>query len=264
MKHLTLDELGDVDAVRDHPHLAGCGPCREILAEQLAVRDLLEALPTPSAAPVDVVQALEQALAAAGTPKQAEHRLRGDPVPTPPRLGRPVAPPRRDRPALEVGGRVVLALAASAALVLGGGELLSRGAGDSSASSAADARSVPAPGALSGQPESATPAFGALASQSTGTRYTHAAITGQAQALLRTVGTATRAHSGVDRPPSDLTACLTAVQGGVTPVAVDVATFDGRAALIVVVTVPGGREVWVLPQGCGARSTSTLFRGPLP
>ena len=62
MTHLPLDELGDVDAAARDPHVLACAQCRQAVAEQRSVRDLLTALPAPSAAPPDVVRALEATL----------------------------------------------------------------------------------------------------------------------------------------------------------------------------------------------------------
>lgn len=287
MNHLSLDELGDVDTAREHPHLARCGQCREVLAEQLAVRDLLGALPAPTAAPPDVVLALERALAAAGPaaagrPGRPEPRPADDPPMTLVQLGRPVAPARRGRRALAAGGRLVLALAASAAVVLAGIEVVhdSGGASDSAASSSAggsarameespDSSPEDSPGsatrATPGHEQgSATAAGSPVALARTGTRYTRAAITTQAQGLLRR-GTATSGQSLAQPPGSaELRACLTVIRPGLVTVAADVATFEGRPAVVLVVSLPSGREVWVVPRDCRAADAATVFRGRLP
>jgi hypothetical protein len=269
--HLTLDELGDVNRARLHPHVAGCAQCQAVLDEQQAVRALLGALPAPGAAPPDVVLALERALAGAGSPVQREHRPAEDPLVTLVRLGPPAThPPSRRRRAAEVGGRWVLALAASAAVVLSLGQLADRaGSADSPAGAASSAGgdSSESADAQSGTARSSGASASAAATVTTGTRYTRETITAQARTLLTTrvplAATGTNEMSAQPRVPG-LQACLSAIQAGVTPVAVDVAAFEGRPATIVVVPVEGGREVWVVPRSCRAAGAATLFRARLP
>ena len=256
MTHLPLDELGDVVAAARDPHVLACAQCRQAVAEQRSVRDLLAALPAPSAAPPDVVHAIEATLRrltpADVVPADAPAAVTVVPMSS--------APSRR---AVRWRERTPGLLAAAAAVVLAvglGGLILRGGGGDSGTATSAGAS---AELRTSAARTAAPPAV--LAS---GTAYTRARLTTQVQALLadRPVADAgATAPRGRLATPAGLRDCVNALGATGAPLAVDLATFDGSpAAIFVLPAAGGGREVWVVSPSCRPGADGTRYFTRLP
>lgn len=249
MTHLSLDDLGDVDAVTQHPHLVSCGACRTAVDEQLAVRDLLAALPAPAAMPADVVRALETRL-------RAEHRTSAATV-TP--IG-----PSRSRGALARRAPALLAAAAAAVVLVGAGGLaaLRMGSADSgTATSAGAAQAEMAPRFAAPSPDVV---------RASGTAYTQAGLVAQVTALLAAAPAARKdatLTSGAESlaDPARLRGCLQALDSPGPALAVDLATYQGTPAAVVVLPASGGgREVWVVAPDCRPGADGTRYFTRLP
>jgi hypothetical protein len=123
----------------------------------------------------------------------------------------------------------------------------------------------------------------------TGTAYTDDGLADQAHELMELVAAANSTESAaakatasgeadtasVDGPaignlalrdPAELDGCLSALHAGnKEPVAVDLATFDGQeAAVIILLGEGGGYEVWVVARTCSASSEETMKFLQLP
>jgi len=183
-------------------------------------------------------------------------------------------------------------------IVAGFGFLVTHGSGSSTSSSAdSSGTSQSAPSAAGGnesQPASAPfsperagtePEAGRATRflvYSTGTAYQRSTLASQVRDQVASVGspnpTFTAASSGSASPaasastagPSSalvggyvpsaqLSGCVSAVTGGVTPSLVDKASYDGIPAYIIAVPT----EVWVVGRGCTAADTRLLVRAPL-
>lgn len=257
--HLSSGEIGDVEVAALDPHVATCEQCRRAVDDQREVRDLLGGLPDPGGAPPDVVLAIESALRAAGAARVGPTVVPLSAAPS----QRGVTGARRwagRRP-----GRWLLGAAAAALLVVAAGGLLVQnlpsGRGDSAASSAGSV------GPESGAP---TPSFVARdVVVASGTAYTQADIAAQVSALLARRSAAdayspSRAQ-GLLTTGSGLTGCLRALGAGAAPLAVDLATYDGVPAAVVVLPASGGgREVWVVARTCQPGADGTLYYARLP
>ncbi len=179
----------------------------------------------------------------------------------------------------------VLAAAAGIVLVLGLGAFAIRSLMTSGAPSAQTAAGSAAEG---GSPARV---FGAGTAPvlSTGTNYTDSGLAAQAHALMKQAATAytrsaadgavrtpqasaapavpgasTKAGTGTGnlslRDPQRLRACLQALHAtGAEPVAVDLATYNGQeAAVIVLMSNSGGYEVWVVARDCRPGADGTI------
>lgn len=252
MNHLSVDDLGDLPAVEADPHVAACAQCRRVVDDQLAVRELLAALPDPGEAPPDVVHAIVATLRELGGPGRA----------------RPTVLPLANAPSRRVAHRRVgpklLAAAAAALVVVGGGsqlvQHLPRGGADaaSTAGSAAGAdRELSARAAPLTTPDQAF---------ASGTAYTRATIVAQVTALLAgQVSRADAATSDLLSTSKGLAGCLRALGTAGPPLAVDLATYEGKpAAVVVLPTKDGRREVWVVARSCRPSADGTLFYTRLP
>lgn len=258
MTHLSDEDLGDPDRAGTHPHLAGCEQCRGAVADQHLVRERLRALPEPGAMPGSVALAIDVALRDAGVGDTTSGRTV---VPGSMPVGSPSS--RRSRPTL----RRVLVAAAAAVIVVGAGSaLLARkphSAPDSAASSGAGERSLAAPRAAV---PSALPAH-VIAS---GTAYTRANVVPLAGQLARAPGAGpdtalSPAPTGPLATPAGLAACLQALGTTAQPLVVDLASYDGRpAAVLVLPLASGGREVWVVGRDCRPGADGTMFYSRLP
>lgn len=281
MSHLSLDQLGDVDAVADHPHLAHCPDCRAVRDEQLAVRELLGSLPDPGAAPPDVVVAIEAALRDAAPPARAAGTAGAAPLlgaVRPLRDARELAPPGRGRRIASGAGKLLLGVAAAGLVVTGLSRLSTGGSGSSSAGTSGAGSSASAGGSASSGTDGGgpvTPATGrgpgAVVLRS-GTGYTGADLVAQVRAQLgagrppELAPAAARllAAAAAAGGPSDLSGCLRAVGARGTPIAVDVATFDRTPAAVVVVRDGSRSTIWVVPRSCGPGRGTRLATAPLP
>jgi anti-sigma factor RsiW len=215
--------LDDATATSTEEHLAHCGDCRRRAAEVAEVSRVLARAPTPPM-PAHLVARLDAALAAeaaAHAPAQRHHRR-----------------------------FQLVAAAAAAVVVVGGGAAAVRTAIDSggptgaakSQSRAADpSHSVGKPG-----PAVVVP-FTPVRS---GTKYTSARLDAQvAGALAKPPAAQPRALDATGGP---LGPCVTRVGGGSTPLLVDSATYEGRAATVI--AFPGADaahvDVWVVGDRC--------------
>lgn len=257
MSHLSIDDLDDLDAAAREPHLTTCATCRQAVDEQRQVRDLLAGLPGPGPVPADVVLAIDAALREAAP---AQVAVLGQVVSLPAQRG--ATPAARRGPSRWL-------LAAAAVVVLGAGGMLVKtvpsGGGD--AASSASAERVAKNGAAS--PEAAPQAdSAATVVRASGTAYTPAAIVAQVGTLLQSGGAfASRETFAAERltSPAGLAGCLQALGAGTEPLAVDLATFGGApAAIVVLATNDGGREVWVVARTCRPGADGTLYYRKLP
>lgn len=258
MSHLSPEDLGDVESALRDPHLATCEQCRLAVQEQRSVRDLLRALPEPAAAPPDVVRALEATLRdlAAGARAPA---------------ARSVVPrdqPRSRRPSWAARAPRLVAVAAAATLVAGGGGLLVRRAttGDEGgASRVASAETAPGPSSSLSAPQA--PGTTVRAS---GAAYTRERLASQVRELLTPVPSragafASGTASGPLASASGLQGCLAALGTTSEPLVVDLATYDGDPAAVLVLPAAGGaREVWVVARDCRPGADGLRYYARLP
>jgi hypothetical protein len=88
---------------------------------------------------------------------------------------------------------------------------------------------------------------------------------GDAPAATRSVAAPGSGNLGL-RDPEQLKGCLTALNAGpVQPVAIDLATYEGQeAAIIVLVGDDGGYEVWVVARTCQAGADGTIKFAQIP
>jgi hypothetical protein len=237
------------------------------------IRALLGALPDPGPMPPDLVDRINASIA-------AEQSAREDPTVVP------------LRPSRRWGWRQVGAVAAAVAVVgvgvptllsslgpggvvasLSGGstaEQEAAGSGDDSAGGQQPAAPNAAPTVTSRHSlgDRASAAVGAVTMAATGTAYTRSSLVTQAD---RVQGTALDARDHASKgtgaaaeSEAGLRACLTAV--GVEawmPVWGDVASLDGRPAVVAVVTGDTGRLVYAVAPACDATHPDVLA-GPLP
>lgn len=277
-------------------HVAGCGTCARVREDLAQVRALLaeQARQVP-AEPADLGARIAAALAAepplASTPPLAA------PHPAP-QAGPPWGPAE---PATTTTSAVAdldahrrrrrrattwFAAAASVAVVALGGTLLLPGllggADDSSAGAAEDAGvgAEPPPAAqpsvdpsdVTGSPSRGSSVQGgAGVVDVSGTDYTAAGLPDQAARLLAAspggsgddLAEAPEADAALERLRA-LPTCLTALGYGTSTRAVDLATYDGEPATVVVLDDRGSDLVVVVPAGCGAGDDRLLDSAPLP
>jgi hypothetical protein len=250
VSHPSLDTFGDLDEAARDPHVSDCERCSGELRAQQQVRDLLSSLPDPGPAPPDVVDRLEATLRrlSAETAPPGADPAGGTAASTVVPM-RPASTGHRRRP--------LLAVAAAAVLLAGGGFGLSRlvphtGGADSTAAGAAMSDS--------GRKE-AVPSQD-LHSTASGTSYSRARLAAQVQQVLSAAPTAgLSAPQGPLATASGIAECLAAIGAPrVTPLLVDVARFEGHpAAVIVLPTDGGGREIWVVAPTCRPGADGTTF-----
>lgn len=229
------------------------------------IRALLAGLGDPGPMPAHLVDRINASIA-------AEQQARG------PHPSGTVVPLRRRLPAWS---RVGLVAAAVAAVAVGIPTMLGTGPGDmmasltrGGASSASDAAAgAPAPQLQSGQGPSAgsnrmASGVGAVTLAASGTAYTSSALATQARTVLdrgpaplelddSLKGAAATNQTG-------LRDCLTAL-GVATwmPVAGDVGTYDGRPAVVAVVSTDTRQDVYAVGPDCDA-AHPTVMAGPVP
>jgi hypothetical protein len=257
--HLDYDTLADlaegllpeVRVASAGAHLADCAECRDRSAEIANVTRLLADAPLPPM-PDALASRIDEALA-------AEAAATGhDVMSLDSRRGR-----RRIR---------VLSAAAAAVVVVGGGALVgnallngpvssesgtaqSQPIQDRSGSAAAN---QPGPGAnsLKGSRGDAGTAGGYLTLRS-GTDYTAARLGEQVSVQLTKGGDR---RSAEELAPTRLTNCVRTVTQGKIPLLVDVATYEGRAATVIV--LPGADsarlDVWIVGPACSASDPAVI------
>lgn len=236
--------LSDARAASADAHLAGCAECQDRSAELVDVSRLLADAPVPPM-PAELASRIDEALAAevasAGPVMSIEAKRRH----------------KRLR---------MLAVAAATAAVLGGGALAGHTLLTGSVSSESQtAQSQPVQD-RSASTRAKTPRSetlnGAAGSSvymtvQSGTNYTVADLGGQVSAQLAQGG-------GKAASPATqmVTGCVRRVAQGKTPLLIDIATYEGRPATVIV--LPGadtGRlDVWVVGPACSASGIALIER----
>jgi hypothetical protein len=260
-------------------HLTDCARCTAADAQLAELSALLAAMATP-AMPDSVAQRLDAALAAevanrdetarAGARHSRERRR---------------APRTMRRPTLHLVMTRVLVPAAALVVLAAGGYGLSLIGGQSSSSSSATAGSAAEPAAESAVP-SAAQANGleapspsaraahpviqksALSVVPNGTDFLPATLRSQLEAALRAPASTSAAPSS----SAPLGACVRRLTSGVSPGTVKLlesARYQGRPAIIIIVSSGSGYLAWVVTPGwvapgCSDTSAGVLARTTLP
>jgi hypothetical protein len=280
-EHLDADALADLEEGlldRDHvasarAHVAGCPRCRAELAALTDVRERLAAAAEVEAMPPDVVARLDQALAA----------VAAEPAST--AVTRSVIPLREPQRSSPRGLRWLQAAAVVVLILAGGAVAVSalRGSDDNSVKDTSAST-----GSAGGRAAADAGSYPVTAS---GRHWTKASVeAGVPQLLTGTLSPtlppssfsaqdngsgaaeAPRALAGV--PAARLAGgpaladCVTELAGGpATPLAVDLATFDGQPAAVVLlpgIGGPGRVDVWVVPPDCGQGKGQFLYYANVP
>ncbi len=279
-EHLDTDALADLDEGlldRDHvasarAHVAGCPRCQGELAALTGVRERLAAAAEVEPMPAEVVARLDRALA----------DVASEPAST--AVTRSVIPLREPQRSSPRGLRWLQAAAVVVLVLAGGAVAVSalRGADNDNFkdSSAGTAGST---GARAAAP-------GSYPITASGRHWTKTSVeAGVPQLLAGTVSptlppssfgaednangsVAPRALAGV--PAARLAGgpaladCVTELTGGpATPLAVDLATFDGQPAAVVLlpgIGGPGRVDVWVVPPDCAQGKGQVLYYANVP
>lgn len=272
---VQVEGAGPAPSAHARDHLGGCPACTAALAEQRRIRELLRGQADPGPMPDDVAARLDAALAAAAREREPAGGTDVD-------LGHPatVLPlgPARERraarlsPAARRAAKAVVGVAAAALIAVGGYAALHQSSPSATASKgSADSAAAPAAGALT--PNDAR----AVRAQATGTAYTKANIAAKVSGLLRTAlsaGTSGAAAAGGTAPlpqalaqsstlgtPAGLTACVNTLSGvtDVRPLLVDLATFEGKPAAIIVLPAGTGEQIWVVSRSCTPADDGTMY-----
>jgi hypothetical protein len=265
--HLDLDQLADLDEGLLEPtdteeaaeHLAGCAQCRDRRSTLEAVRRSLAAAPPVGPLPPAVADRVDEALRAAAL-EPADQPAFSAP------LAAPTVMPSPRRVPGPRGMRWLQAAAVIVLLLAVGGIGVSAFEGSTSSDNAASGGS--------GDQMRAAPARGSsgpVAVQRTGTAYTTAHLGTQAQTLLSGGAVAAHASDGAEAfqlSGTKLTSCLAGLQAR-APLAVDLATFDGAPAAVVVDATPqdpAHADVWVVAPSCSRDNAQVLhfLRVPRP
>jgi hypothetical protein len=265
--HLDLDQLAELDegllgpegATRASEHLATCPECRQQQLRLESARAELAAAPPVGPVPDDVADRLDAALSAAAHPvASSAHPGSGTVVPVTARRS-PVGGMRW----LQAAAVLVLLLAVVGIGVsaVGGGD--SAGGGSGGGSTAADSSAA---GNLAGTAQ--------VPVQQTGTHYTASDLGRQVQHLVSTKRAAVPGPEAAGAPAARslsgarLTSCLRGLQD-THPLAVDLASFDGQPAAVVVLRTPGDPkhvDAWVVAPSCSASNAQVkdFLRVPRP
>ncbi|MGI8333373.1 anti-sigma factor family protein [Actinomadura scrupuli] len=244
--------LDDEQAASANDHLVDCDICLSRSADLADVSQLLADAPVPPL-PVELAQRIDDAIAAesstspaaAGTPPHRRRHLR------------------------------LLSAAAAAVVAVGGGalvgnELLRSSAspdftksqaaqdpGDNSVGSAGGVPpGAPAPAASPKLAPGARPGPGAYRLIASGTDYKGATLGSQ-------VGTALRSKdTGTVTSATGLAECVSQISKGEDPVLVDVARYNGRQAMVIVLrgSDPHELDVWVVGPKCSATVPDVITR----
>lgn len=287
-----LDEglLAAADARAARAHLQGCARCADVHAGLADVRTRLRALP-PVTLPREVAGRIDAALAAAGAESSPlAHQATPATEPGERTTARAASSggPRTEPVRLDAHRRTrdqrrmrVLQAAAAVVLVVGGGALgfqALNGVGSGGDDADAGAALGEAPAEL-GPDSSTAPQRGRVTASDTD--YTPEQLAGQVRGLLDRVGMTARGdpNNAVQeraKPnttagdiaalpnPAAVRSCVDALTNGPAqrPLAVDIATFRGRPAAVVVLRTPGDRlslDVFVVERRCSADADRTLY-----
>lgn len=248
------------------------------------VRALLAGLGDPGPMPADLVDRINASIAAEQLARSTSSDRRSDHT-SDPAHDRTVVPLRRrltSASSWPSWPKVGLAAAAVAAVAVGLPALMGTGPGDvmaslsgsgSADSAAKSAAGAPAEnGADQVRPDvgnRAKSGTGTVSVAASGTAYTSTSLTTQARTLLDhdSAFSASSGTSGLLKPATNdigLRACLTGL-GVATwmPVAGDVGTYEGRPAVVAVVSGDTGQSVYAVAPDCDATHPA-LMAGPLP
>ncbi len=259
-------------------HLTDCARCTAADGQLAELSALLAAIPAP-VMPDSVAQRLDAALAAEVAHKDEAERA----VAHHSRRRRAPRPARR--PTLQLVMMRVLVPAAAVVILAAGGYGLSLIGGHSSSSSSATAGSAAEPAAASAVP-SAAQANGLTAPSASGRAanpgiqksalglvpegidFLPATLRSQLEAVLR----APAATRSAPRSSEPLGACVVRLASGVSPGTVKLvesAYYQGRPAIVIIVSSGSGYLAWVVTPGwvapgCSATGAGVLARTTLP
>lgn len=223
------------------------------------VRALLAGLGDPGPMPADLVDRINASIAA----EQHARSARED---------RTVVPLRRRLPSWPKLG---LAAAAVAAVAVGVPAMLGTGPGDVMASLGGSSSSDSAASGPRAESGAQAPDVGNRAASSTGevrlatsgTAYTSSALTTQARSVIdrgAALGATDTRKDAADPTEATLRDCLTALGvAGWMSVTGDVGTYDGRPAVVAVVSSDTGQSVYAVPPDCDATHAAVMV-GPVP
>lgn len=192
--------------------------------------------------------------------------------------GRP--PGQRTRVLDRAGARLRIVAAAAAIAVLGGGGYAVAQFAGSGGTAASSGRSASGATRPVGGPAMANPAVSLAPNQPggsaivstvrSGVNYTPAHFTSQVRSVLHRfpADTATSRPSASERAlsPAGVAGCVRAVSGGRTPRLVDLARYQDRVAMIIVVARSGAApaHAWVVALDCSATRPDVLASFSLP
>jgi hypothetical protein len=241
-------------------HLAGCERCSALSDQLTEVSALLAAVPVPTM-PDGVAHRLDSVLAAEVARKNDSERAGGDSPRERVRHRRPA----RHRGFRLVAVRVLAPAAAIIALAAGGYGLsrLSAGPASSTASGSAAAPAAANAGAAKGTAGRAEfpeiPASSSFLVVNSPADYLHATLGEQ---LAQQVAQDRRTPAAAGQPPSArLLACVRQMTGGVTPVLVENAHYQGQPATIIVAPSGDRYQAWVMTPDCSGKLASTTLPG---
>jgi hypothetical protein len=174
-----------------------------------------------------------------------------------------------------------LATAAAAVVILAGGgyaiaRVLSPGTTGESASTASGStpRSALSGPSASARPHEAAPAApgaavtGGLPLIASGTHYRAGQLPAQVGAVLKRFPSPPRSLGSAETARSfpHLAACVSHLAGGQRPQLVDIASYGGRPAAVVVAPIPGTAtvRVWVVGPGCSAQGGDVIAQFSMP
>jgi hypothetical protein len=248
-------------------HLADCAQCAAVGGQLAELSALLAAVPSP-AMPDSVAQRLDTVLAAEVARREDAERAGVNRSRDRKRAPRPA--PRPTPRFLTM--RVLAPAGAALAILAAGGYGLSLIGAQSSSSSSATAGSAAAPVAVpSAAPGSYAPANGPshALGLAAGPDYRRATLRSQLEAVLRAAAAnGFLQHAAAGQPLSaPLQACVQRLASGISPGTLDLvqsARFQGRPAIVIVVSSGDGYLAWVVAPGCSATSANVLARTTLP
>lgn len=236
------------------PRTPGMGGPSQDEPDPTGIRDLLSSLPDPGPMPPDLTNRIEAALrqeAAARTDdrsnvaplvsRAAASSATGDSAE---RSGRSTARARWLRPVAGLGAAAAIGIAA-----LGGYQVLSNDAPQTQ-------QAVPAPSTSTAP--GGTGLADRISIQNSGKDYTSQGLATQAASLTHSTSgeRSARAADGPLGTTSGLVTCLSSmgseILGNGLPdkISADLGTYDGKSAVIVVVTENGKSKAWVLSRSC--------------
>ena len=259
LAELQVGLLAPADADETAVHLGECASCRAVYAALERLPDRLAAAGDVGPMPDDLVARLEGELAAEGrsaavtiTPQPAAQRGR----------------PGRDNRVLQAAAAAVLVLAATAV----GVSALQNGGDDGTSSHAADAR---------GEGPERELSAGSVQVLSTGTNYTQESVAAAVPGLLDRQGRGVKLDKAPAPAPAEaeessrlstgaaLSGCVSAIADDPdtpavelpTPLVVDIASFQGRPATVIVLPTPQDADrldVYVVGPECSPADAKLL------